>query len=168
MRWHLKSLASRLFAQFVEAQIKENIKAPRHWSLWGESIKFPSQRAGNTENVSIRWHHHVVSWPNLKHNTFITKLLIIYQNITFIYGSLLGKSAHQNTPKTFTQKIFTSNETKPCYMINSHDDVIKWTHFLCYWPFVRGIHQWIPRTKASDVELWSLLWSVPSHHLNQY
>ena len=23
-----------------------------------------------------------------------------------------------------------------------HDDVIKWNHFPCYWPFVRGIHQW--------------------------
>ena len=23
-----------------------------------------------------------------------------------------------------------------------HDDVIKWEHFLCYWPFVRGIHRW--------------------------
>ena len=22
-----------------------------------------------------------------------------------------------------------------------HDDVIKWKHFLCYWPFVRGIHR---------------------------
>ena len=22
-----------------------------------------------------------------------------------------------------------------------HGDVIKWKHFLCYWPFVRGIHQ---------------------------
>ena len=22
---------------FVQAQIKENIKAPRHWPLWGES-----------------------------------------------------------------------------------------------------------------------------------
>ena len=22
-----------------------------------------------------------------------------------------------------------------------HDDVIKWKHFLCYWPFVQGIHQ---------------------------
>ena len=27
----------RLFAQqYVQAQIKENIKAPRHWPLWGE------------------------------------------------------------------------------------------------------------------------------------
>ena len=25
--------------------------------------------------------------------------------------------------------------------IAAHDDVIKWTHFLRYWPFVRGIHR---------------------------
>ena len=45
----------------------------------------------------------------------------------------------------------------------SHDDVIKWKHFPRYWPFVRGIHRsrWIPRTKASDAELWCLLWSAP-------
>ena len=31
----LKSLATRLFAQpFVQAHIKENIKAPCHWPLW--------------------------------------------------------------------------------------------------------------------------------------
>ena len=35
-----------------------------------------------------------------------------------------------------------------------HDDVIKWKHFPSYWPFVRGIHRWIPHTKASDAELW--------------
>ena len=32
--WRLKSRASRLFAQlFVQAQIKEDIKALRHWPL---------------------------------------------------------------------------------------------------------------------------------------
>ena len=36
-RWRLKSPASRLFTQpFVQAQIKENIKAPRHWPLCEE------------------------------------------------------------------------------------------------------------------------------------
>ena len=36
-RWRLKSPASRLFTQvFIRAQIKENIKAPRHWPLCGE------------------------------------------------------------------------------------------------------------------------------------
>ena len=30
------AMASRWFAQpFVQAQIKENISAPRHWPLWG-------------------------------------------------------------------------------------------------------------------------------------
>ena len=38
-RWRLISLVSQLFAQlFVQAQIKGNIKAPRHWPMWGESI----------------------------------------------------------------------------------------------------------------------------------
>ena len=32
-----KSPALKLFIQpFIEAQIKENTKAPRHWPLWGE------------------------------------------------------------------------------------------------------------------------------------
>ena len=34
-QWRLKSPASRLSTQpFVQAQIKENIKAPRYWHLW--------------------------------------------------------------------------------------------------------------------------------------
>ena len=37
--WHLKLPASRLLAlTLVQAQIEDNMKAPRHWSLWGESI----------------------------------------------------------------------------------------------------------------------------------
>ena len=36
-RWRLKSPASWLFTQpFIQAQIKENIKAARYWPLWGE------------------------------------------------------------------------------------------------------------------------------------
>ena len=36
-RWRLKSPAPRLFTQpFIQAQIKDNIKAPRHWPLCGE------------------------------------------------------------------------------------------------------------------------------------
>ena len=62
--WLLKSQASRLFAQpFVQAQIKENIKAPHHWPLWYErnppvTDGFPWQMVSNLENASIWWHHH--------------------------------------------------------------------------------------------------------------
>ena len=38
-RWRIKSPVSRLFTQaFIQTQIKENIKAPRHWPLCGEFI----------------------------------------------------------------------------------------------------------------------------------
>ena len=31
----------------------------------------------------------------------------------------------------------------PVSLLKCHDDVIKWKHFPCYWPFARGIH-WSP------------------------
>ena len=47
---------------FIQTQIKETIKAPRHWPLCGEFTgpgEFPTQRASYAENVSIWWRHHV-------------------------------------------------------------------------------------------------------------
>ena len=68
MWWHLKSLASRLFAQpFVQVQIKENRKNRRHWPSWGKPLVtggFPSQRTSNAQNVSIWWHPHVLLSSN--------------------------------------------------------------------------------------------------------
>ena len=58
-----KSPASPLFTQpFIRAQIKENIKAPRHWPLCGE---FTAQMASNAENISIWWRHHGFQWLTL-------------------------------------------------------------------------------------------------------
>ena len=34
------------------------------------------------------------------------------------------------------------NKTTSVSTILKHDDVIKWRHFPCYWPFVREIHRW--------------------------
>ena len=47
---------------FFHVQIKENIKAPRHWLLWNSPVtgEFPAQMASNAENVSIWWRHHVI------------------------------------------------------------------------------------------------------------
>ena len=52
---HTLNTYIRLFTQpFIQAQIKENINAPRHWTLWGEFTgEFPAQRSSNAENVSI-------------------------------------------------------------------------------------------------------------------
>ena len=60
---HLKSSVPPLFAQMsVQVQIKEYIKAQRHWPLCGEVTgEFHAQKTSNTENVSNRWRHHAYS-----------------------------------------------------------------------------------------------------------
>ena len=61
-RWCLTSPVSRLFTQpLIQAQINENIKAPRHWTVCGEfTDDFPAQRASNAENVFNWWSHHAI------------------------------------------------------------------------------------------------------------
>ena len=70
--WVSNHQASPLFTQpFIQAQIKENIKAPRHWPLCGEFTgEFPAQMASNAENVSIWWRHHELDGhlTTAKHN----------------------------------------------------------------------------------------------------
>ena len=68
--WRLKSPASGLFTQlFIQAQIKENINAPRHWPLCRNSPvtgEIPAERASNAENVLIWWRHHgtlILTYP---------------------------------------------------------------------------------------------------------
>ena len=59
-QWRLKSPASQSLTQwFVQAQIKENIKAPRHWPLCGEFTGDRWIPRSDAENASIWWRHHV-------------------------------------------------------------------------------------------------------------
>ena len=46
------------------------------------------------------------------------------------------------------------------YFYSSHDDVVKWKPFLRYWPFVRGIHRWIPLTKPV-MRSFDVFWDLP-------
>ena len=51
--------------------------------------------------------------------------------------------------------------TKKEDMENRHDEVIKWKHFPCYWPFVRGIHhkgQWCGALMFSLTYAWINGW----------
>ena len=48
------------------------------------------------------------------------------------------------------------------FLSRIHDDVIKWKYFRVVgplWGESTG-HQWIPLTKANDMELWYFLWSI--------
>ena len=50
-----------------------------------------------------------------------------------------------------------------------HDDVIRWKHFPRYWPLCGEFTdpRWIPRTRASDTELWCFLWNAPCKRLSK-
>ena len=72
LRWHHNGRDSISNHQphdclpFIQTQIKENIKAPCHWPLCGNSPgtgEFPVQMASNAENVSIWLRHHVKQVP---------------------------------------------------------------------------------------------------------
>ena len=74
-------LTTRLFVQqIVQANIKETSKFLITGPLWGKSTRhqwFPSQRAGNAENISISRLHHV--------NEFIetSKMLSYHSSLLF-------------------------------------------------------------------------------------
>ena len=63
-----------VYSTFIQTQIKENIKAPRHWLCAGNSPgtgEFLAQMASNAENVSIWWRHHEEPRPmNLHQRSF--------------------------------------------------------------------------------------------------
>ena len=87
-------------------QIKETIKAPRIWTLWGGVTvtgEYPAQRAS------------------------MAKMFPSYRQTSY-------KAAYMHM---HINKYTVTNSVKRSW----HDDVIKWKHFLRYWPFVREIHR---------------------------
>ena len=57
-RWRLKSSGARLFTQpFIQAQIKENIKAPRHWPLSPVTGEIPAKGPTTLKMFLFDSHH---------------------------------------------------------------------------------------------------------------
>ena len=71
-RWRPKSAASWFFTQpFIRTQIKENIKVPRHWPLWGNSpvtSVWPAQKASDAEK---KFHLMTSSWSFHEHSSVV-------------------------------------------------------------------------------------------------
>ena len=64
MASQITSLTICLLNRLLRRRPKKNIKAPRHWPLWGEFTgtgELPAQKASNAENISIWWRHHGLS-----------------------------------------------------------------------------------------------------------
>ena len=58
------------------------------------------------------------------------------QNIGYEMAAILSRAGYElKAALSVAERIAMSS------VRSNHDDVIKWKHFLCYWPFVRGIHR---------------------------
>ena len=96
-----------------------------------------------------------------------TNLNVIVKYISFNKYTLFWSDSIKNntwqTPLVMHTFIMGEFYKKPEHLLPQYDDVIKWKHFRVTGPLCREFtgDRWIPRTKASDAELWCFLWSAP-------
>ena len=73
---------------------------------------------------------------------FLQRCWYIYK---YAFYTSLECLLRQNIQNRNTHHVYSDVITYPCLNADvanlCHDDVIKWKHFLRYWPFVRGIHR---------------------------
>ena len=86
-----------------KARIKENIKAPRHWPLWGKFTGdrwIPPLRTSHAENVSIWWRHH--DFNSFHRSQFLGKWIVRPQsrtNIAYTGIELVHKRSVSQIPQ---------------------------------------------------------------------
>ena len=89
--------------------------------------------------------------------------LFMQRDPTLFFSNVLANGLALNGAHDRSLKQTRSSKKRWRFDKIIHDDVIKWKHFPHCWPFVRGN----PRTKASDAELWCVLWSAPEATVEQ-
>ena len=113
------SMASQLtsfrlvYSIVYSGEIKENVKAPRHWPLCGEFTgpgEFPAQRASNLENVSTWWRHHFRSFSvDFSHECIVAQYLTVKATTTLHRGTIKWKALYQ--------KLFSCHESHMIYVL---------------------------------------------------
>ena len=127
-RWRLKSPASRLFTQpFIQAQIKEIIKAPRHWPLCGE---FTGDQWIPHTNGQLRWNCFHSSFIRWRYH-FIWECDAVDPKVfCMLNTSAVADTSAVKKPKILLQQcIYTLHDT--CFM---YDGLFsKTVQTYCYW-----------------------------------
>ena len=90
------------------------------------NVWFPSQRASNADNVFIWWRHHRLTSKVSQCHT------------CWCHGPYRRQVINKNDAAYFCN---SNNSLSNGRSWKTLDDVIKWKHFLRYWPFVRGIRR---------------------------
>ena len=124
-----------LLHSLFKAQIKENIKALRHWPLCGEFTgigEFPAQRASYAEKVSIWWRHHVL-FQDQCDNRGQRQHRGVLRNImaNFIY-----KKKYINTSiitNTYNFVFRFHNVMKMHSMATTFEGFVKYSTIILYW-----------------------------------
>ena len=146
-------VSNRLFAQpFVHAQIKKTLKlhVPRHCEGNPQVTGgFPSQRANNTENVSIWWRHHecwliinFTSWNKLHWNFYPNNVIIFFRQYAFKYHTSSASVIKEIAFRFLISKLRVTGlcEGKPPVTsgfpsqraINVENVSIWWRHYECW------------------------------------
>ena len=123
------------------------------------TVEFPAQRASDAENVSNWWRHHGLhSWHhgNSRYSMSIIEATTknMDKSLALIHSEVVIQP--QQTKHNITININT--------MTSSNGNIFRVTGPLC--GEFTG-HRWIPRTNASDAELWRFLWSGPDKRLDR-
>ena len=77
--------------------------------------EFPAQRASNTENVSIRWHHHVST--RVSPATVLTNTWLYLQTYICRADSRLAPCQWETSLQNNTIPHWPGNQNQPCTMI---------------------------------------------------
>ena len=155
-----------------------------HWLTFSVAASLPKIQIANAElisnvnlgNVDDMWSVQQlgssVFWDRMTHSPSFKPFGFRYRNWCTAFGNdTVEKPEMENKLSALPLSIYIARvwilkipHEYPQYdFLSAHDDVIKWKHFPRYWPLCGEFTgpRWIPRTKASDAELWCFLWSAP-------
>ena len=173
-----------LLNRFVTRRSKKTINAPRHCFFAGNSPvtgEFPAQGASNAENVSIWWRHHGLlnfkKKQRVRRRVDFSNILMVHVDFDFVTRIffIIWKyrkdfiSYHLYPVVFMIPKYWLMSSASLRYrnvlvtesgsvmMTSSKGNIFRVTGHLCG-EFTGS--RWIPRTKASDAELWCFLWAA--------
>ena len=125
-------------------------------------------------------------WPvNSPHKGPVMRKMVPFDDVMMIFVTSQYHTGFDNTGNCFechkakhysyltwnicTMSLATNTHSLNCdYSFISYDDVIKWKHFLRYWPFVWGIHRSPPRGFPSQRWLGALMFPLTYAWINDW
>ena len=108
----MSAVASEITSiSIVQVQIKQNIKAPRHWPLQEEFTGdrwIPRKKAAsNVENVSIRWRHYV-KFVEGTSSWMISSIAFVKKSVNEQFGCTYPIHDHSYGTRPATVQIYVS------------------------------------------------------------